>query len=98
VQVPVVFEAAANAAIGGRLVAFEARQVSEQDPEGKAGVRGRFENTADFVLGDPNNAVHYSARVAKLAVAVVEAVPFSVELVPPRAPLLRSGSRGSTSP
>ena len=91
VQVPVVFEAAADAAIGGRLVAFEARQVSEQDPEGKAGVRGRFENTADFVLGDPNNAVHYSARVAKLAVAVVEAVPFSVELVPPRAPLLRNG-------
>jgi len=91
VQVPVVFQAAADAAIGGRLVAFEARQVSEQDPEGKAGVRGRFENAADFVLGDPNNAVHYSARVAKLAVAVVDAVPFSIELVPPKAPLLRNG-------
>ena len=91
VQVPVVFEAAADAALGGRLVAFEARQVSEQDPEGKAGVRGRFENAADFVLGDPNNAVHYSARVAKLAVAVVEAVPFSIELVPPKAPLVRNG-------
>jgi len=92
VQVPVVFEAAADAPIAGGLVALEARHVTEQDPEGKAGVRGRFENAADLVLGDPNNAVHYSARVAKLAVAVVEAVPFSIELVPPKAPLLRNGA------
>jgi hypothetical protein len=92
VQAPVVFEAAADAPVAGRLVMLEARQVTEQDPEGKAGVRGSFENAADFVLGDPNNAVHYSARVSKLAVAVVEAVPFSIELVPPKAPLLRNGA------
>lgn len=92
VQVPVVFEAAADAPVAGKLVTFEARQVTEQDPQGTQGVRGHFENAADFVLGEPNNAVHYSGRVAKLAVAVVEAVPFSIELVPPRAPLLRNGA------
>jgi hypothetical protein len=92
VQVPVVFEAAADAPLAGKLLAFEARQVSEQDPEGTAGVRGHFENSADFVLGDPNNAVHCAGRVSKLAVAVVEAVPFSIELLPPRAPLLRNGA------
>lgn len=92
VQVPVVFEAAADAPVAGRLVVLQAQQVTGQDQASTEGVRGRFENAADFVLGDPNNAVHYSARVSKLAVAVVEAVPFSVELVPPKAPLLRTGA------
>ena len=91
-QVPVVFEAAADAPLAGTLLTFEARQVTAQDPAGNTGVRGHFENAADFVIGDPNNAVHYSGRVAKLAVAVVEAVPFSVELVQPKAPLVRNGS------
>ena len=91
-QVPVVFEAAADAPLGGALVAFEARQVSAEDPEGTSGVRGRFENAADLVLGEPNNAVHYSGRVARLAAAVIEEVPFHVEIVPPRAPLVRRGT------
>jgi hypothetical protein len=91
-QIPVVFSAAADAPLGGALVALEARQVSEQDPEGKAGVRGHFENVSDFVLSDPNNAVLYTARVEKLAVAVIDAVPFSVELAAPVAPLVRNGS------
>jgi hypothetical protein len=91
-QVPVVFEAAADAPLSGRVIPFEARQVSAQDPQGAAGVRGRFENHADFVTGDPNNAVHYSGDVTKLAFAVVEALPFHVEIVPPQAPLVRNGS------
>lgn len=90
-QVPVVFHAAADAPLAGSLLPFGARHVTEQDPSGANGIRGWFENAADFVLGDPNNAVHYSGRVSKLAVAVVDAVPFSIELVPPKAPLLRNG-------
>jgi hypothetical protein len=91
-QIPVVFSAAADAPLGGGLVTLEARQVTEQDPEGKTGVRGHFENVSDFVLSDPNNAVLYTARVDKLAVAVIDAVPFSVELAAPAAPLVRNGS------
>lgn len=91
-QVPVVFEAAPDAALGGGLIRFEARQVSEQDPEGANGIRGIFENRADFVLGPPNNAVHYSGRVDKLAVAVIEEVPLQVEIVQPKAPLLQQGT------
>ena len=83
-QIPVVFEAAADAPLAGRLIRWEARHVTEQDPQGAAGARGHFTNSADFVSGDPNNAVYYAGRVEKLAVAVVEAVPFSVELVPPQ--------------
>lgn len=90
-QVPIVFEAAADAPIGGKLTVFEASHVTEQDPEGKSGIRGRFENSADFVLGDPNNAVHYTGRAEKLAVAVIDAVPFSLEIVQPKAPVVRNG-------
>lgn len=90
-QIPVVFEATADAPIGGRLTTLEARQVTEQDPEGKAGVRGRLTNRADLVLGDPN-AVYHSAEVDRVAVAVVDAVPVTVEIVPPKAPLVRNGS------
>lgn len=91
-QVPVVFEAVADAPLAGKMITFEAKQVTEQDPEGKAGVRGHFKNHADFVLGDPNNAVHYSGDVEKLAVAVIDAVPFHVEIVSPQAPLVKNGA------
>lgn len=91
-QVPVVFEAAADAPLGGKLIRFEARQVTEEDPEGASGLRGIFENRADFVLGQPNNSVHYSGRVDKLAVAVIEEVPLQVEIVQPKAPLLQKGT------
>ena len=91
-QVPVVFEAAADAPVAGALIAFEARQVTEADPEGKQGVRGRFVNDADLVLGEPNNAVHYSGNVEKLAAAVIDEVPFHVEIVQPKAPLVRRGT------
>ena len=91
-QVPVVFEAAADAPLGGKLIRFEARQVTADDPEGANGIRGIFENRADFVLGQPNNAVHYSGRVDKLAVAVIEEVPLQVEIVQPKAPLLQRGT------
>jgi hypothetical protein len=90
-QVPVVFEAAADAAVAGKLLKFEARHVTPEDPEGKNGVRGHFENNADFVLGDPNNSVHYTGHVEKLAVAVIEPLPFHVEIVQPKAPLVKRG-------
>ena len=91
-QVPVVFEAAADAPLGGKLIRFEARQVTEEDPEGANGIRGIFEDRGDFVPGQPNNAVHYSGRVDKLAVAVIEEVPLQVEIVQPKAPLLQKGT------
>jgi len=96
-QVPIVFEAAADAPLGGRLVDFQARQVTEPDPEGtrhpdeSRGVRGGFINDADFVLGSPNNTAHYTGRAQRLAVAVIEEVPFRVEIVQPTAPLVRKG-------
>ena len=86
-QMPVVFEAAPDAAIAGGLIAFEARAKDES-----LKIRGGFENFSDFVLGQPNNAVYYGAKVDKLAVAVVDSLPFQIELVQPLAPLCRNGT------
>ena len=85
-QMPVVFEAAADAPIAGGLFDLEARPVDD-----KVQVRGRFENAADFIVG-PNNNTFFSATVNRLAMAVVETLPFSLKIVPPKAPLVRNGT------
>ena len=84
---PVVFEAAADAAIGGTLVDFRGQH---QLNESKV-INGSFKNFADFVLGQPNNSVYYGCTVDKLAFAVVEKLPYSIEIVQPKVPLVRNG-------
>lgn len=84
---PVVFEATPDAAIGGTLVDFRGQhQLNENQV-----VTGSFKNFADFVLGQPNNAVYYGCTVDKLAFAVVEKLPYSIEIVQPKVPLVRNG-------
>jgi hypothetical protein len=85
-QMPVVFEAAADAPIAGGLFDLEARPVDDT-----LQVRGKFENAADFIVG-PNNTSFYVTKVNRLAMAVIEPVPFQLELVQPKAPLVRNGT------
>ncbi|MEC9093378.1 MAG: PPC domain-containing protein [Planctomycetota bacterium] len=84
---PVVFEAAADAPIGGKLVDFTGRLT---DPKVK--VAGGYSNTADFVLGQPNNTLYYPCVVKKLPIVVVDSLPFEIELQQPKAPLVKNGS------
>lgn len=85
-SVPVVFEASADAALSGKLVDFRGRLKDE-----KRNVEGGFSNLADFALGQPNNARYYGCQVDKLAMAVVQKLPFKLEIVPPKSPLVRDG-------
>ncbi len=87
-SMPMVIEAAADAPVGGALVTFTARHVDEA-----TGIRGRFVNDSDFVLGPPNNAVYLNGHVEQLAVAVVDEVPFSIEIVQPQSPIVLDGSK-----
>jgi hypothetical protein len=84
---PVVFEADENAEIAGGLFDFTARP---SDPN--LAMVGHFRNPADFVLGEPNNSLYLSCTVEKLAIAVVDKLPFRLELVPPTAPLVQNGT------
>jgi hypothetical protein len=86
---PVVFEAAENAKLGGNTLDFRAKLA---DPKQKIQIEGGFENSADFVLGEPNAAVFVSGVVHKLAMAVTDKVPYRIEIVQPKVPLVRAGT------
>ena len=84
---PVVFEAAEGAELAGALVDLKGRHADESK-----NITGGFTNTADFALGTPNNARYYGCQVDRLAMAVVDKLPFKLEMVQPKVPLVRDGS------
>jgi hypothetical protein len=84
---PVVFEAAPEAATAGSLAVI---QGAPSDPNLKI-PPSTFEQTAELVLG-ANNVPFWVRTVDKLAVAVTEESPFSIEVVEPKVPLVRGGS------
>lgn len=83
---PVVFEAAPDAPLSGKLVDFQAKHV---DPS--TGIAGGFRNTADLVRSGPGQSIYWTGDVNKLAFAVVDEVPFELEIVQPKAPIVRNG-------
>ena len=84
---PVVFTASDDAEIDGGLFDIAASHVDDAKS-----ITGGYRLRADLVLGVPNNTLYYPCFVDKAAVAVLEPVPFKLEMVPPKAPLLRNGS------
>lgn len=81
-HVPVVFEAAADAPIGGSLVEIA----------GKCGnATGHFHQVIDHARG-PGDSSFHSTVVDRLAVVVVDETPFSISLPAPAAPLPVDGT------
>lgn len=83
---PLVFEAAPDAPIGGRLLDLAATWTN-QDRQ----VTGHFRNDIELVRG-PNNTSFYGTSVDRIYVAVVQEVPFRLRIVEPKVPLVQSGS------
>lgn len=86
---PVVFEAAEDASLSGKLIPFMARHA---DPN--QSIRGGFTNRADYLVGPPNQSLYRVRDVNKLAIAVVDALPFRLEIVEPKVPIVRNGEMG----
>jgi len=86
-QMPVVFEAVADAPLSGKLFELAAHHA---DPN--QNIRGHFFNRADFIIGAPGQSLYRWKDVEQVAVAVVDEIPFSIEIVEPKAPLVRDGS------
>lgn len=82
-QIPVVFEAAADAPIAGGLADLRARW---------EGHEGRFYQIVDLVLGNPNNTAYYQMFLDRFPVAVTNPAPFRVSIEPPEGPLVRFGT------
>ncbi|MDA7979138.1 MAG: PPC domain-containing protein [Pirellulales bacterium] len=82
----IVFEAAEDAPIAGKLVDFQARHAEKES------ITGRFSQRAQMLMGAPGQSEYWIASVNRLAVAVVDKLPFSIELVAPKVSLVRNGS------
>jgi Bacterial pre-peptidase C-terminal domain len=84
---PVVFEATADAALSGRLIDL---RMKLNDP--KKDISGRFKNRADFVIARPGQSLYAWKDVERLPVAVIDELPYSIEMVQPKVPIVRNGS------
>lgn len=85
-QVPVVFEAKPDAPVGGLLVEF---RVKPADP--KVSAASRTDLDVNFCIG-LNNTPFHRVFTDRVAVAVTEAAPFSIEVVEPKAGVPQNGS------
>jgi hypothetical protein len=85
--VPVVFEAAADAPIAGKLCDLVGTPVDAAQK-----LKGRIRQDFVFARGEPNDSVYSQTVVEKIAAAVVEEVPFKIKIVEPKVPLVRSGT------
>jgi hypothetical protein len=83
---PLVFEAAADAPVAGRLLDLTATGTNDHGT-----VTGKFHQQVELVEG-PNNTSYYGTRVDKLCVAVTREAPFRLSIVEPRVPLVQAGS------
>ncbi|MEK6234201.1 MAG: PPC domain-containing protein, partial [Planctomycetales bacterium] len=86
-SMPVVIEAAADAPIAGKLIDFTARHA---DPNQK--IAGGFANSADLIRGAPGQSIYKRKAVSRLAIAVVDELPFRLEIVEPKVPVVRDGN------
>ncbi len=86
-SMPVVFEATAEAPLGGALVDFQARLKSDSQA-----ITGRFQNRADYIISGPGQSLYVWRDVERLPVAVIEELPFTLEIVQPAVPIVRNGS------
>lgn len=86
-QCPVVFQAAPDAPLAGTLAKLLPKPA---DPA--VSVPARFLQKIEFVHGEPNETPYVVTELDTMPVAVVEEVPFAVELEKPAVPLVQSGT------
>ena len=87
-QVPIVFEAAADAPLQKSLVDLRVRHTGA---DGKK-IEGGFRQKLDLVYGPPNNRTYLESSLDRLAVAATKKAPFSIKLLKPETPIIQSGS------
>ena len=85
--IPVVFEAKPDAATGGFLTTMTA---THADPAVKVPSLTLFD--VNFNINQPGQSVYARHNVDRVAVAVTDACPFSIDVVEPKVPLVQNGS------
>lgn len=85
---PVVFEATEDAEVSGQLVDLVGSHVEDAKQ-----ISGNYQNNGLMVGGTPNNTQYVGCMVNRLPMAVVNPLPFRIEIVQPQGPLVREGSK-----
>jgi hypothetical protein len=85
-EVPVIFSAAADAPPAGALIGIIGKAT---DP--KLNVTGTLDQRTMLIRGQNNQDV-WGHNADRMAMVLSEAVPYSIDIVPPQAPLVRNGS------
>ncbi len=85
-HVPVVFSAAADAAIAGGLYPLRGRIAREGGD-----IIGGFEQTVPLVIAPPNETIYYQVQLDRVAMAVTQPAPFKINLEQPAVPLVQAG-------
>lgn len=85
-EIPVLFTAAEAASPAGALVGITGKAT---DP--KLNVSGQLDQRTMLVRGQ-NNVDVWGHNADRMALVVAEKIPYSIEIVQPKAPLVRSGS------
>ena len=83
---PILFSAAADAPIGGTLATLHG---AHTDPN--VAIPSEFSQTVELVQG-ANNVPFWTRTVDRLAVAVAEEAPYTIDVVEPKVPVVRNGS------
>lgn len=86
-SMPLVFEAAADAPIAGKLLDLTATGTNNG-----SSVVGNFHQDVELVQGAPNNANYCSTSVDKFCVTVAKEAPFHLRIVEPKVPLVQAGT------
>ena len=84
---PVIFEAAPDAPIGGKLSDIVAKPKDD-----KLNIIGGYRQQIELIYGPPNQTPYYETEISKLAVAVTEEAPFKLSIVEPKVPIVQGGS------
>ena len=85
--IPVLFEAAADAPVAGKISDVRARHIEEAK-----NISGGFSIGVDLLVGSPGQSIYLNHTVERLAVAVTDEAPFKLQLVEPGVPIVRNGS------
>ncbi|MCI0357973.1 MAG: PPC domain-containing protein, partial [Planctomycetaceae bacterium] len=87
-EIPVVFSAAADAQPAGTLVEIIGKPTDANLP-----IVGRLNQRTMLVRGQ-NNIDVWGHDADRMATVLTEEVPYRIDIVPPKAPLVRNGSLG----
>ena len=89
--VPVLFEAAADAKLSGKLVDLHAEPAAPDPKAAKpAEVASGFKQAVELVTNG-NQQPFYTIEVSRMAFAVADEAPFKLQIVEPKVPMVQGG-------